>query len=113
MLSFDDFKFALTVGHQGPHWINVYVDRKGAFSMQRSGGMGTSIFMPLESDHPYTGYIKELLEESFLSQRNFESQDEAGGEDMAILSPVKSFIDALSEFPEINVENDVFERGKS
>lgn len=90
MMDFEEFNLAL-VEDDGPHWLNVYVDRNGTFWIQRSGGMGTSIFMQLESDHPYTGYINELLEESLLSQGDFESLDEVGSKELAQLKPKKSW----------------------
>ena len=47
MLSFDEFRFALTEGHQDPHWKNAYVDRVGNYWIQGNGGLGTTIFQRL------------------------------------------------------------------
>lgn len=85
MLSLDEFKFALTEGHQGPHWKNAYVDRVGNYWIQGNGGLGTTIFQRLDTDHPFVGYIVELLKASLLEQQDFEYQYEAGGEELAQL----------------------------
>lgn len=108
MLSLDEFKFALTEGHQGPHWKNAYVDRVGNYWIQGNGGLGTTIFQRLYTDHPFVGYIEELLKASLLKQQGFEYQYEAGGEELAQLMPKKSW----DSFSEVDKADDDFLSGR-
>jgi len=87
MLNFVEFKLALSEDN-GPGWLNVYIDRNASYWTQRGGGLGTSMFMKLESDHPYTDFIENMVSNSLLSQQEFESEYEAGGVELAQLLPL-------------------------
>ena len=87
MLSFDEFKFKLTEGHKGPHWMNAYVDRHGSYWIQGNNGLGSSYYSQLIDEHPFIQFIQEMLANGSIIDEEYEFHDEVGI-DLAQLVPL-------------------------